>query len=107
MHELEDQAVISRDDLVGFPSANKDNGILLRLWHRLREEVVQLNFYRVLMAYFLITILISSVILYGSGIADDPTENYGGHLEYIDALFLCTSAMTATGKPGVFFHVWF
>lgn len=107
MHELEDQAVISRDDPVRSPSASKDNRILSRLWQRLRDEVLQLNFYRVLMAYFLITILFSSVILYGSGIADDPTENYGGHLEYIDALFLCTSAMTATGRSDVFSHVWF
>ena len=53
------------------------------------------------MAYFLITILISSLVLYGSGVVDDPTENYGGHLEYIDALFLCTSAMTGTGRLDV------
>ena len=67
-------------------------------WRKFREEVLQLNFYRVHMAYFIATILIASVIVYGSGLADDPKQAYGGHLEYVDALFLCTSAMTATGK---------
>ncbi|KAG6985321.1 hypothetical protein G7Y79_00110g101620 [Physcia stellaris] len=36
--------------------------------------------------------------MYGSGIADNPTEAYGGRLEYIDALFICTSAMTSTAS---------
>ena len=67
-------------------------------WRRFREEVLQLNFYRVHMAYFVATILIASVIVYGSGLADDPKQAYGGHLDYVDALFLCTSAMTASGK---------
>ena len=101
MHELEDHAVISRDDVVRFTRANKAESIVSKLWKGFCEEVFRLNFYRLHMAYFLITILISSLIMYGSGIVDDPTENYGSHLEYIDALFLCTSAMTATGRPHV------
>ena len=101
MHELEDHAVISKDDVVRFTRANNAESIVSKLWKSFCKEVFRLNFYRLHMAYFLITVLISSVILYGSGIVDDPTENYGGHLEYIDALFLCTSAMTATGRPHV------
>ncbi|KAI4092453.1 MAG: hypothetical protein LQ339_007934 [Xanthoria mediterranea] len=66
-----------------------------------REEVLQLNFYRVHMAYFLITILISSLILWGSGLADDSKQYYGSNLEYIDALFICTSAMTSCGLATV------
>ena len=104
MHKPEDHAVLSKNDLIRFTRANKPKTILSKLWQRFREEVFRLNFYRVHMAYFLITILISSVILYGSGIVDDPTEDDGRRLEYIDALFLCTSAMTATGRPHVFFH---
>ena len=50
------------------------------------------------MAYFIATIFVASIILYGSGLADDAEQVYGGRLEYIDALFLCTSAMTACGK---------
>ena len=69
-----------------------------KFWHKFREDVFQLNFYRLHMAYFITTIIIASVIVYGSGIADDPIEDSGGHLEYIDAQFLCTSAMTATGQ---------
>ncbi|KAL8789928.1 MAG: hypothetical protein Q9195_006589 [Heterodermia aff. obscurata] len=101
MHELRDHAVICKHDVVRFTRANKPKGIVSKLWQSSRQEVLRLNFYRVLMAYFLITILLSSVILYGSGIVDDPTEDYGGHLEYMDALFLCTSAMTATGLATV------
>ena len=101
MRELEDRTVISKDDLVRFTRANEATGIASKVWQSVRGEVFQLNFYRLLLAYFLITILISSVILFGSGIADDPTEDYGGHLNYIDALFLCTSAMTATGRSHV------
>ena len=69
-----------------------------KLLQSLRLEILQLNFYRVHMAYFIVVILIFSVIMYGSGIADNPTEDYGGRLEFIDALFICTSAMTSTGE---------
>tara|TARA_R110002003_G_scaffold140_3_gene12775 strand:- start:11077 stop:13305 length:2229 start_codon:yes stop_codon:yes gene_type:complete len=63
----------------------------------LRHEVFTLNFYRAHMLYFIIVIIISSVILYGVGIARGPKEYRDDHLTYIDALFLCTSAMTTTG----------
>jgi hypothetical protein len=63
----------------------------------LRHELFTLNFYRAHMLYFIIVIAISSVILYGAGIAHGPKEYEKSHLTYVDALFLCTSAMTTTG----------
>ncbi|OAK94145.1 TrkH-domain-containing protein [Phaeosphaeriaceae sp. SRC1lsM3a] len=63
----------------------------------LRHEVFTLNFYRTHMLYFIAVIAISSVIVYGAGIASGPKEYRFAHLRYIDALFLCTSAMTTTG----------
>lgn len=63
-----------------------------------RRSLFQLNFYRLHLSYFILTILISSVVFYGSGRDDDPNEINGQPLAYIDALFLCGSAMTATGK---------
>ena len=62
-----------------------------------RERVLQLNFYRVHMSYFIIGIAISSVIVYGEGLTKGGTEIQGSKLRYVDALFLCTSAMTDTG----------
>ncbi len=62
------------------------------------QNLFHLNFYRVHVLYFIFTILLSSVILYGSGVdgnSDDAEALY--RLRYIDALFLCTSAMTNTG----------
>jgi hypothetical protein len=64
----------------------------------LRHEVFTLNFYRAHMLYFIIVIAISSVILYGAGVAHGPKEYRNDHITYMDALFLCTSAMTTTGK---------
>lgn len=64
----------------------------------LRREVFTLNFYRTHMLYFVAVIAVSSVIVYGAGIASGPKEYGFAHLRYIDALFLCTSAMTTTGK---------
>ena len=58
----------------------------------------QMNFYRFHVLYFLLTIIISSIIMYGSGIngnSDDAEALF--RLRYIDAIFLCTSAMTAGG----------
>ena len=49
-----------------------------------------LNFFRIHLAYFVLTTLLGSVILYGSC----PKEN---QLPYIDCLFLSISAMTETG----------
>lgn len=63
----------------------------------LRKEI-RLNFYRAHMLYFIGVIAISSVIVYGQGLANGPKEVGGAHLTYMDALFLCCSAMTTTGK---------
>jgi len=49
------------------------------------------------MLYFIVVILISSVIVYGEGLANASTQDDGSKLQYIDALFLCCSAMTTTG----------
>lgn len=57
-----------------------------------------MNFYRFHVLYFLLTIIISSIIMYGSGVngnSDDAEALF--RLRYIDAIFLCTSAMTAGG----------
>jgi hypothetical protein len=64
----------------------------------LQEEVLVLNFYRTHMLYFVVVIAISSVIVYGEGVSNDPDEINGSKLRYIDALFLSCSAMTTTGK---------
>lgn len=58
----------------------------------------EVNFYRVHVLYFIFTILLASVILWGSG-ANGNSNNEEAHfaLSYIDALFLCSSAMTNTG----------
>jgi Trk-type K+ transport system membrane component len=63
----------------------------------LRDDIFQLNFYRLHMLYFIVAIAIFSVIVYGKGLADDPNQINGAKLRYIDALFLCCSAMTTTG----------
>ena len=63
----------------------------------LRDDVFQLNFYRLHMLYFIVVIFISSVIVYGEGLRDASSEVNGTKLRYIDALFLCCSAMTTTG----------
>ncbi|KAH3920480.1 hypothetical protein HBI56_070630 [Parastagonospora nodorum] len=67
----------------------------------LRREMFTLNFYRAHMLYFIIVIAISSVIVYGAGIAHGPKEYGKAHLTYMDALFLCTSAMSTTGLNSV------
>ena len=61
------------------------------------KKLFHLNFYRVHMLYFVIVIAVSSVILYGEGRANDPGEIGGQPFRYIDALFMCASAMTTTG----------
>ncbi|KAJ4364099.1 hypothetical protein N0V83_009554 [Neocucurbitaria cava] len=63
----------------------------------LREEVFKLNFYRAHMLYFIIVIGITSVIVYGQGVAVGPKEVGGPHLTYMNALYMCCSAMTTTG----------
>ncbi|KAF2822454.1 potassium transport protein 1 [Ophiobolus disseminans] len=67
----------------------------------LRDELFTLNFYRAHMLYFIVVIAISSVIIYGVGILHGPKEYRDDHLTYMDALFLCTSAMTTTGLNSV------
>lgn len=64
----------------------------------LRNDLFTLNFYRAHMLYFIIVIIISSVIMYGVGITHGPPEFRDDHLTYMDALFLCASAMTTTGR---------
>ena len=63
----------------------------------LHDGVFQINFYRLHMLYFIVVIAISSIIVYGEGLANDRHEINGSSLRYIDALFLCCSAMTTTG----------
>lgn len=67
------------------------------IFQYIHDEVFRLNFYRLHMLYFLIVIAISSVIVYGEGLANASDEIDGNKLRYIDALFLTTSAMTTTG----------
>jgi hypothetical protein len=62
-----------------------------------KEEVFTFNFYRIHMLYFILVIAVSSVIVYGEGLANGPDEVGGSHLTYIDAVFTCASAMTTTG----------
>ncbi|GME24217.1 Cation transporter [Neofusicoccum parvum] len=62
-----------------------------------KKEIFHLNFYRMHMLYFIVVILIASVIVYGEGLANDSKQISGSPLRYIDALFLCCSAMTTTG----------
>jgi len=66
-------------------------------WKWVHEDVLSINFYRVHMSYFVISILVTSVIVYGEGLANDKSEINGSKLRYVDALFLCCSAMTTTG----------
>ncbi|RAR09254.1 potassium transport protein 1 [Stemphylium lycopersici] len=40
----------------------------------MKEEVFKLNFYRAHMLYFIVVIAISSVVVYGQGLADGPEE---------------------------------
>ncbi|KAH7092551.1 cation transport protein-domain-containing protein [Paraphoma chrysanthemicola] len=80
------------DDELPSPRTAKDSFV-----NYLRHEVFTLNFYRAHMLYFIAVIAISSVILYGVGIARGPKEFRDDHLTYIDAVFLCASAMTTTG----------
>lgn len=57
---------------------------------RAREALFHLNFYRIHLLYFILVIITSSGILYGSS-----TSSYS--ISYIDAIYLCTSAMCNVG----------
>ena len=57
-----------------------------------------MNFYRVHIIYFLLTIILSSIIMYGSGVDGNSGDAEASFkLRYIDAIFLCASAMTNAG----------
>ena len=56
----------------------------------LKDHIFRLNFYRVHLLYFVIVILVSSAIFWGS-------NTHGFLVSFTDALTLCTSAMTNTG----------
>jgi hypothetical protein len=57
--------------------------------HNLNKFLFHWNFYRIHLTYFVLVIILASVVLYGS--------NTSFHLSYVDAIFLCASAMTNTG----------
>lgn len=57
--------------------------------HSFNKYLFHWNFYRIHLTYFIITIILASVILYGS--------NTSIHLSYSDAIFLCAWSMTNTG----------
>ncbi|USP76206.1 hypothetical protein yc1106_03480 [Curvularia clavata] len=46
----------------------------------MKEEVFRLNFYRAHMLYFIVVIALSSVVVYGQGLADGPRELCDAHL---------------------------
>lgn len=65
-----------------------------------RRVFLRLNFYRCHLAYFTLTILITSAVIYGS--TGESKSSSGRHdIRYIDALFLAASAMTTTGLNSV------
>ena len=66
-------------------------------WHYVKDEIFHVNFYRLHMSYFVVVSFVSSLILYGEGLANDSRQINGSKLSYIDALFMCFSAMTTTG----------
>ncbi|MCJ1381680.1 hypothetical protein MMC17_004791 [Xylographa soralifera] len=64
----------------------------------IHTRVFHLNYFRLHLLYFVSVILLSSVIVYGSGVnGNSNDEEASFYLTYVDALFLCTSAMTSTG----------
>ena len=66
---------------------------------------LEMNFYRLHVIYFLLTIIISSIIIYGSGINGNSGDAEATFkLRYIDAVFLCASAMCNTGLNTVNLH---
>ncbi|CEH15031.1 related to potassium transporter trk-1 [Ceraceosorus bombacis] len=65
------------------PSKSKLGGKITRFTSK------HLNFYRIHVTFFVLTPLIASAIFYAA--------NQDVHIKYIDALFLCVSAVTVTG----------
>ena len=63
-----------------------------------RHGWLEMNFYRVHIIYFLLIIALSSILMYGSGINGNSNDAEASYkLRYIDAIFLCASAMTNAG----------
>ncbi|GAB1725129.1 hypothetical protein NU195Hw_g6849t1 [Hortaea werneckii] len=62
------------------------------------------NFYRCHLAYFVVTILITSFVFHASNTSREH-GNGGQKIRYVDSLFLTASAMTATGLNTVDLNV--
>ena len=77
-------------------------GRLVRLYEGVRRHI-DLNFYRCHLGYFITSILISSAVFYGSNAF--PKTPGDERVDYVDSLFLCASAMTATGLNTVDLNV--
>jgi hypothetical protein len=84
-------AAIDRLDSIKHPAEAKRH-----LLKYIFQDVLVLNFYRTHMLYFIGIIAISSVIVYGEGLANGSHEIQGKRLRYVDALFLCCSAAVRT-----------
>lgn len=69
-------------------------GSLVRPWRQVRRWLPPCNFITLHYAYFIVTCMIASVIFWG---ASTPK----GSVRYIDALFLCVSAMTLSGLGSI------
>lgn len=65
-----------------------------------RRIFLRFNFYRCHLAYFTLTILITSAVIYCSTGESESSPDQDG-IRYIDALFLAASAMTTTGLNSV------
>ncbi|KAF2764535.1 TrkH-domain-containing protein, partial [Teratosphaeria nubilosa] len=64
------------------------------------HDKARLNFYRTHLAYFIGTIIITSLVMWGANTRD------GYQLRYIDALFTVGSVMTTTGLNAVDYNVF-
>jgi len=69
-------------------------GSLVQPWRQVRRWLPPCNFITLHYAYFIVTCMIASVIFWG---ASTPTKS----VRYIDALFLCVSAMTLSGLGSI------
>ncbi|PKI85887.1 Trk1p [Malassezia vespertilionis] len=83
------------DDEAVDGSASGDDPWIVVLWRTFVQKcrafaLTYLNYFRVHLLYFTVVILIASGIFYGS-------SSKGNHIDYVDCLFLTTSAMTVTG----------
>lgn len=93
-HDDTDESIMT-DPLEELQSPRKAKDDFIKY---MKNEVFRLNFYRAHMLYFIVVIFVSSLVVYGQGRADGPKELSSAHMTYTDALFLCCSAMTTTGK---------